>query len=817
MALNPSPAKSILALACLQLLAMSAHAQTDELPPVKVIANTIATGAALDEVPANAQIIGGDRIRQQGTTNVADMLNNDLGSVSVSNGTGNPYQNDVAYRGFQATSLLGAPVGLSVYMDGVRMNEPFGAVVNWDLIPANAISSLNVLPGSNPMFGLNTLGGALVVNTKNGHDNPGTAISLTGGSFKRRAASLESGWADPAHGTDYFLSANLDRQDGWRWHSGSQVRQLYGKARWHDALTKAELSFALADNRLSGTQSLPEEMWSTPKSAYTYPDRVHNRMALLNLKLSREVGKNDLLTGNVFVRHVKSTSVNSNASWDEACLLPSGDAAPSCAGGNSLSAPGTALGLQGEDTPGISYTRHINTSLAYSSVRQNTVGANLNWTHAQRVAGHDNTLNVGASLAHSRITYGQDTALAQLVDYQVVPQPFNLQYDNPGGGQRYSALQDRIRVGSHSTDFSVYASDVLDVTDKLKLTAGGSFNVSQLSLSGSNQQFLGADGAYTWSDEASGANYFNPVYGSAPGAGDGAAYQAGPQISDLSGRHRFHRFNPALGFSYLATDQLNLFGGYSESMRAPTAIELACADPDHPCALPTGFNGDPPLKAVIARTFELGARGRLPTGTVWNAAVYQTRLRNDIQFQFDSAGRGTFANVGDTQRRGLELSLGHQFKQLFVGANYGYVDATYRSSWDNGAGAVSSGKHIPGIPRQSLKLRLAYQATPRFLAGGTVLLVGGQYAHGDEANQFPRVPGYGVVNLDLHYRFNDEWTLTGLVNNLFDKRYATYGVMGTSIYSGQFGQFRTPAAGRGIWLSLTYTPGARKPAPGGKS
>ncbi|WP_164281382.1 TonB-dependent receptor, partial [Stenotrophomonas indicatrix] len=90
--------------------------------------------------------------------------------------------------------------GVSVYFDGVRMNEPFGSIVNWDLIPMNAMSSVNILPGSNPMFGLNTLGGALVVNTKNGKDNAGTSIEALGGSFGRRALSFETGIVDKAHG-----------------------------------------------------------------------------------------------------------------------------------------------------------------------------------------------------------------------------------------------------------------------------------------------------------------------------------------------------------------------------------------------------------------------------------------------------------------------------------------------------------------------------------------------------------------------------------------------------------------------------------------
>ena len=99
-------------------------------------------------------------------------------------------------------------------------------------------------------------------------------------------------------------------------------------------------------------------------------------------------------------------------------------------------------------------------------------------------------------------------------------------------------------------------------------------------------------------------------------------------------------------------------------MRAPTSIELSCANPNSPCALPTGFNGDPDLKAVTARTFELGARGRLFGKVAWNAAVYDSRLRNDIQFIATSTTFGYFFNVGDTERRGVELGAQAQFGKL---------------------------------------------------------------------------------------------------------------------------------------------------------
>ena len=167
--------------------ALAQSGTIDNPPQIVVTAPSGSDSVVLADTPVNAQVIAGDALSRQHHANLADLLDASLGSVTLSNGTGSPYQSDVSYRGFQATSVLGSPTGLSVCLDGVRMNEPFGSIVNWDLIPMNAIAGVEVLPGSNPLFGLNTLGGALVLTTRNGADNGGASVTVQCGSFNRRA------------------------------------------------------------------------------------------------------------------------------------------------------------------------------------------------------------------------------------------------------------------------------------------------------------------------------------------------------------------------------------------------------------------------------------------------------------------------------------------------------------------------------------------------------------------------------------------------------------------------------------------------------
>ena len=829
-----------IAFATAQLFALSAYAQDFGLISIDVVANTIAgTGASLSQTPSNAQTLKARDIEDQGVGDLANLLNNNLGSVGVSNGTGNPYQNDVSYRGFQATSLLGAPVGLSVYFDGMRMNEPFGSIVNWDLIPMNAVSSINVLPGSNPVFGLNTLGGALVINTKNGKDDPGTEITALGGSFHRTGIQAESGWVDEAHGTDYFISANFDKQDGFRDYSGSDVKQFFGKARWRSGVTSAELSLTVADTSLNGTQSLPMDMMANPSSAYTRPDSTANKMLMLNLKGSHWFNEENQLSANVYYRKSDSNSVNSNAQLDDGCFNDDGSLAtsgnvPKCA---NKAPNGTAVNsVTGTNALGLGFgrwTSSINSSLVESGTNQESVGVGLQWSNFDNLLGRKNSFTAGAGADYSRISYQQNTYLAKLVNYETVVIQ-NQEYGFTSNGLVPSSTNplafsgsnvlSSVNLNSNTTSFSTYFTDTYEVTDKLNLTASGSYNFTAINQSGVNNQYLNDDGGYNWTDAVTGVSYYNPSYlGAYKYSNSGAGFAptplaangvGGPESNGLDGNHTYQRFNPAFGFNYNFDKNDGIFGGYSESMRAPTSIELSCANPNSPCALPTGFNGDPDLKAVVARTFEIGARGKLGANTFWNAAAYDSRLQNDIQFIATSSTFGYFANVGETERRGFELGAHTKFDQLFLSANYGYVNAVYKSAFTTPGGAnVVSGDSIPGIPNQSLKLRAAYSASPSLLIGTNVILVSSQWAHGNEDNSDPngKVAGYGVLNLDVHYKINENLKVFGLVNNLLNNQYSTYALSGqTSIYSLNQQNFVTPAAPRAIWVGLTYSFGGKK-------
>lgn len=734
-----------------------------EAPSVEVIGTTplAGIGTAINEVPANVQAVTGAQIEKQDSVSLPDFLDRNIGSVTVNEGQGNPFQPDVNFRGFQGSPLLGVPQGLSGFQDGVRINESFGDTINWDLIPQGAVSTMNIIPGSNPVFGLNTLGGALAINMKSGRAYPGGGLTLFGGSFGTYSGNFEFGGAKDNF--DYYIYGNYYDSNGWRDYSPSLIRQVFGKVGYETADFDLDLSYTFADNDLHGTQASPLPMLETdPKLAYTWPDTTDNKLNFINLRLSKVFKEDQILAGDVYWRQFKSRNVGSNVN----------DAFDGGTTGPPVPA-GVAPGSECYGTPGDTECPASNDA---SNIDTDGLGAALQYTLLAPIASRNNSFTIGASYDYGSTDFTQEEQGAFFNALrEAVPD---------------EAFETETEVSSTTAYTGFYFTDTLSFTEKLLLTVSGRYNIAQIKI----QDELGNN-------------------------------------ADVNGTNTYRRFNPAVGLNFNPSPAINTYVSYNEGMRAPTAIELTCADPTAPCPLPNAFLSDPPLDPVIAKTFELGGRGTFAaTGTAWTAAVYQATLDNDIQFVSTGGGGnvGYFTNVPKTRRQGIELGLQQQFGPLTLTAAYGYVDATYRSAFTisspnntsaDGAGdiQVQSGDRIPGIPQNNFKLRADWQAMPKLFLGATVVYASSQYARGDENNQDARgqVPGYAYLNLDGRYQITDRLRVFGRINNLFDTEYQTIGVLGTDFFTGpNFSydntgppptqQFRTPGAPFGIWVGLTY-------------
>lgn len=728
----------------------SASAATESLQEVIVTAPLPGGETLLDEVAANVQHLTADDLKQISALNTADALNELAGSINLNDTQGNPFQPDVNFRGFTASPILGTPQGVSVFVDGVRVNEAFGDAVNWDLIPESAIADLQIIPGSYPVFGLNTLGGAITVKTKRGLDFSGTSVESYGGSFGRWDAELESG--DHGDHWDYFLTGNLFRDSGWGDHNPSRARQGFGKVGYRDGVNDVTLAVTYADNNLEGNQTLPRSFLSDPFQGYTWPDIQTDQMAFVDLNASQLLSSDWTLSEKVYYRQVNTGVFNSNVNNDFDPVAPIG--------------PGNEP-----------------TGNAIEDIDQYRPGAGLQLADHSDLAGHRNALIIGAS-------YDQGTTNFH-------------QFNQEAGVSRdtVSAAPEVLVTLLHATNRydGVYFTDTFGLADRLFLNLAGRFN----------------DASITLEDRIGTA---------------------------LNGHETFSRFDPAVGLTFSPTRALTFYASYDEGMRVPTPIELTCADPNAPCSLPNAFSADPPLKAVSSTNFELGARGPLGPALSFTAALFRTNLDNDIQFVSSGGGAvsaGFFENVGQTRRQGIELGLDARTAAVTISAHYTYLEATYESplilnSPNNSTAAplscascsdirVVPGDRIPGIPKQVAKLHAEYNAEALTL-GVTILGQSDLYARGDENNQDDNgpVPGFVLVNLDAHYDLSSQWQLFARIDNLLDRRYFTYGVLGENVFTApgntfdstgatwRSEQFRTVGAERGVWIGAEFRLGRRQ-------
>ena len=194
------------------------------------------TGLERDKIPFPIQTATSDDIQNSNSLSIADFLRQNFSSVSVNNAQSNPLQPDVQYRGFTASPLLGLAQGIAVYQNGVRVNEPLGDTVNWDLVPESAINGITLSGGSNPLFGLNTLGGALLIDMKNGFNYEGREIEINTGSFGRNTASLQTGnnFDNGDNSFAYYANLQFFEEDGWRDYSSSESINFYGSLDWQN-------------------------------------------------------------------------------------------------------------------------------------------------------------------------------------------------------------------------------------------------------------------------------------------------------------------------------------------------------------------------------------------------------------------------------------------------------------------------------------------------------------------------------------------------------------------------------------------------------
>lgn len=709
---------------------LAAEEDQVQLGDIEVVGTTPIQGVGLpeDDIPANIQSANDEDIERVQAMDLSEFMNKTLSSVSLNAAQNNPFQPDLKFRGFTASPLVGNSQGLSVYMDGIRINEPFGDAINFELIPESAIANMNLIPGSNPVFGLNTLGGALSIQTKNGFTHAGHSLEAYTGSFGRDSGTIESGGSDGNFA--YYVTGSITKEDGWRDFSPSRVEQFFSKLSYANEDSTLDFGITAVDSDLNGNGASPVELVAQDREAvFTHPDNTQNELRMFTLNGSHWLDDTTMLSANTYYRRSDRSTFNGDGSELEVT------------GGNiedddgEVIVDGTQFGFADGDFVALNNT---------SETEQDSYGFGVQTTFLDDLFGRENQLIVGASYDKSDVDYTSQSEIAR----------FTSSRGTDGTG---FIIDDTVVDGDIETDtFSLYFSNTHSVTDRLAVTLAGRYNRIDIDISGTSQ------GGEQDLAEGGGSNVFNRFN---PSLGATYAFQ-----DNLTGYANYSESNRAPTPSELTcADEDNPCALPNSFLADPPLDDIVAR------TIEAGFRGSNGNVNWNAGVFYTQLKDDLFFFPAVEDDVDDPRLNV-----------GIFDNIDETSRAGLELGADGTIDKLSWFANYAYVRAAFEDEFSYAREVndevvtfnVDEGDRLPGIPEHNIKIGADYAFTQKLSLGFTASYHSSQYFRGDEANVDKKIAHYKVVNLHGRYKLTDNLQFFAKVDNLFDSEYNTFGLYG---------------------------------------
>ena len=690
----------------------------------------LGSGVSRNLIPVDTQVLSSEDIAREGAPDLLQALETQIAGVNFSNAAGNQYQPSVFYNGFEASPLQGTSQGIAVYVNGVRFNSAFGDTVNWDLIPDVAINHINV-EGSNPLFGLNALGGSFNVALKDGFSYHGGEADISGGAFGQIQGDAQYGMQSGDQAI--YVAGSVVHQDGWRNLQSTDIQNFYGDYGIRHDGTEIHLDLTLANSVINGPGTAPIQLLAVDLMAqFTAPNRISNRYVQGAFRSNTALSDILSVQTQVYYIYFQQYVLNGNAPNDTPCDDGSG---------LLCQAPGVYSTTVGGRTVPAYVANGMYSQLDTQYTNTNGYGGAGQLTDTGDLYGLKNHFVAGASFDGAQTSFGAAAFIGGLTDLTREYTGPEVLIVEPGNTVPVSVSISDAYAGG-------FASDTLNLTQALAATVSGRFNFAEINLKDQNG-------------------------------------------GDLTGNHAYARFNPAAGLTYNVAPWLTAYAGYAETNRAPTPSELSCAGPQNSCSLANFFVGDPDLKQVVAHTVEAGLRGRfqLPDELTLNydISLFHTNSDDDIIFiNSVTLNYAYFANVGQTRRQGASARADYKTGRVTAYVDYTYLDATVQSGYvelagsnpaadANGNVTVRPGDALPGLPRNTLKVGMDLEITDAWHAGADGQYQTGQYLFGDEANLTPRLSGYFVLNAHTSYDVTPHVQLFASAQNLLDKRYYVYG------------------------------------------
>ena len=675
-------------------------------------------GVARNLLPYDTQVIRRGQLDAAGSDNITDFLSRRLPGLQTNDIQGSPFQADLTFRGFRASGLIGASQGLSVYLDGVRINEPFGDVVNWDLIPEFSIGSLTLVPGANPAFGLNTIGGALSFTTLSGQTAPGLRAEIGFGSFGRKRVDASYG-RDGERGWHQYAGLTLFNERGWRDFSAGRLAQAFVKLGRDSGATSFDVGLLAGRSTLIGNGLVPaysidggvrsDDLYAARREAiYTHPDPTHNELLQLALNARHRIDAQTLWSGLAYARATRRNTV-------------SGDTA---------------------DAP----TPDANASLNGSRTRQSAGG--LAAALSKTIGEHQ--LQVGTSIDASRVRFRQTEQEGRFDATRGVI---------AGAGPAELSAE----VSGRSIAFGLYGTDTWRVLPATHLTA--TLRANHARVGSTLARVDDASGNIeTRPKESFRYSALNPALGVAHQPGGGG-------ITLFANIARNNRVPTVIELGCAdAGEPCRLPAGlqsdpFLKQVRSTTAEAGARWTPGNgtraSLAVYRTDNRDDILFGSVSLTGQLGFFRNFP------------RTRHEgLDAQWETtfgplALQAAYSHLNATYRATDTLRLGERNVAVTAGTRIAGLPRhtlKFGADWQLAPG-FGFGGDVQLVARR-----------------GTLGNEDGLAADGAGEAVDLSLPGYGIVNLRASWKPADGWELFARINNVADRRYQSFGALAGTVF-----------------------------------
>jgi hypothetical protein len=727
-----------------------------ELDRIKVIGTSPAPGGGVERglLPYAITAVDDGRIGAAHADHLSDFMLRRLPGVQSNEVQGNTFLGDLSYRGFRASPLLGAAQGLSVHVDGVRINEPFGDVVHWELIPEFSVRSLALIPAANPVYGLNTLGGSIALRTHDGRSGPGPRLQAGVGSFGRQRLDASHGVAS-ADGWHAYVAATVFDEAGWRDASGGRLGHAIATLGRHRGPTDASLSLQIGRSRLTGNGLVPAytfdtagpgpvrvpDMYALRRDAvYTHPDQAVSRLGQINTTVRHALAGGHEMAAVAYLRHSLRDTVNGDAAED----------------------------------PDEGATASLNTS----ATRSRGEGASLALSGASGL----HRWQVGASVDSSRSSYRQSEQEATFAADRGV-----LAGDEPA--------EPSVSVAGHATTSALYATDTWTLDPRVHATASLRYNRTRVR----NALSTIDDSTDEWRDQAEGFTYtsLNPAFGVAyQGGGFGlfanvARNTRVPTVIELGCADPEHPCRLPIGLQsdpYLHQVRSQTFeAGIRSHDRAKVRYSLA--------AYHTG-NRDDILFRSVSSTGQQGYFQNFPRtryrGIDASVATAQGALALQLAYSHLDA---TYAGDGLLRQGGRNVQIVRGTRMAGLSRNTMKLVLDWRAS-----STLSVGGDLQVFSR-------------RIALGNEDGRAGEEGSFPADASS----PGFALVNLYANWwpggQAHDRgWKLFAKVSNVFDRRHETLASLASTVFDAGGGHtgderdavFVAPGAPRSLWFGVRH-------------